>query len=206
MLSVVAVCVLVVIPTQRPRSAYLFPMTLFLMCVIASSALALFRGSPLVRRLAPVMPLAMLLLPLCIPSAYRHDNHRHQRILFNEYERLRPFAALMQQPDTVFLGLLPLEIRNYVALGQPSAQWYDYSILSELKPGEPLAAFLECRNVNTFEVTEEARKALESRHPGIFDEFLRTTEESGWKVIAMGHNPTPPWYLLYRQRLRPGVL
>ena len=196
---VMVVALLVVVPTQRPRPAYLFGLTVGLMCLVATCAVLVFGRLAWLRRLAPAMPILMLALPFAVPSAYGNRKHHGPRPMYDDYERLHPFEQLLARPDASFVGAYPIEMRIYVGLGLPSIHHvHGYQLFKELGPREPLADFMNSRGISVAEFDDRAVGALESEHPGDFAEFLRTGGTSGWKLAASERKKNRSWYLFYR--------
>jgi hypothetical protein len=191
-----------VIATQRPRPEYLFSLTFILMIYLAICIYAIAVRLPGIGRLRPLMPFVMVALALGVPSAYGGKVHPPQPML-ETYERLRPYERLFYNPNSVFLsGDYPEELTNY--LGFRRGRCMDDSILHELKPGETLAEVLDAHHVNLLYLGYRDWVDLESRVPGIVEQFVKSGRDEGWEMVAYGTSPLEPRWMLCR-RVKPGT-
>jgi hypothetical protein len=190
MLSVLCVSGPVIL-TQRPRPSYLFSTTLIAMAVIGSAAHVLTHRLPTATRRLAVG--GVLLLLIAIPSYY--VNNFHGRPLHAAYERIRPFAALLQNRNNrIILGDYTGELQGY--LGLRSVTSFDYSLLASRKPEQSLDDFLRERNINVLYVQPRVVNEFKSLPHG--SQLLDQPETLGWQKIAPQETTNPTWYLLYR--------
>ncbi len=197
MLSVVAVAALI-IPTQRPRPAYLFGQGIFLMALAGMCVFAISRRWPVVQNLSRWLPFVMVALLLLVPDHYRADGGG--RPLLTLYERLAPFAAIFNRPDTVFLvSGYPIEVHDYVGHNYFTSPLidFDYTILDKAPADRPLPSFLDQLGVNLIYVDETLWQKL-SANP-VHRPFLASPESAGWKVLGFQDTETGKWMLLQKQ-------
>lgn len=186
-----------VIATQRPRPSYLFSLTFILMIYLAICIYAIVVRVPGIGRLRPLMPVIMVALALSVPSAYGGKVHPPQPML-ETYERLRPYERLFKDPKMVFLSSdFPGEMADYLSFRKGT--FMDDSILRELKPGESLAEFLDAHHVNLLYLGYRDWVDLESRIPGIVDQFVKSGRDEGWEMVAYGTAPLEPRWMLCRR-------
>ena len=197
MLSVVAVAGLI-IPTQRPRPSYLFCQGIVLMALTGMCLFAISHRLPRLRRLSKWLPIVMVTLLLVAPQHYRSDGSA--RPLLALYQRLAPFEAIFNRPDTVFLvSGYPIEIHGYVGHNYFTSPLVnlDYRILDRAPANRPLPPFLDQHGVNLFYVDESLWQKL-SANP-IHRAFLTWPEPAGWKVLA-GHDTEAGRWMLLQKR------
>lgn len=201
MLSVIASAA-AVIATQRPRPSYLFSLTFVLMVCLAICVCAIGARFPGIGRLRPLMPIVMVALALSVPSAYGGKVHPLQPML-EMYERLRPYERLFRNPKVVFLcSDFPFEMSDYLSFRE--GRFLDDSILRELKRGESLAGFLDAHGVNLLYLGYRDWVDLESRIPGIVEQFVKSGRDQGWQMVAYGTSDVEPQWMLCR-RVKPGA-
>jgi len=189
MLSVLCVAGPVIL-TQRPRPSYLFSTTLILMAVIGSAAHVLTHRWPMATRRLAVG--GVLILLIVIPSYY--GGKAHDRPLYTAYERVRPFAALLQDRNNrIILGDYNGELQRYWGLGVTS---FDYSLLASRNPEQSLDDFLRERDINVLYVQPRVVNEFKTLPHG--SQLLDQPETLGWRKIAPQETSNPPWFLLYR--------
>jgi len=197
MLSVVAVAALI-IPTQRPRPAYLFGQGLVLMAVTGMCVFAISRRWPIVRNPSRWLPIIMVALLLIMPDHYR--DHRGPRPLLALYERLAPFGSAFNRPDTVFVvsGYV-IEIHDYVGHNYFTSPLvnFDYAILDKAPADRPLPSFLDQQGVNLFYIDETLWRRL-SANP-MHRSFLSSPESARWTILASRDTATGTWMLLEKR-------
>lgn len=204
MAGVAAVALLLVVPTQRPRPSYLFGLTVILMCLVGMALTVLLGRRRWMKQLAPLMPIVMIALPFCVPSAYGTPDRHGSRPLYDDYERLVPYQYLISNPDVKFLGLFASETQAYVGLGTGAAdRCKDYTEFARLRAGQSLASFLQQNNIAVFEWGGQQQFLLESKHPGLLRDFLDSAGASGWRLIGMQQDRREPWLLFQRT---PGIV
>ena len=187
MACVVAVCILVVVPTQRPRSAYMFPMTLFLMCLTATMVNVVI---PRLSEMTWLMPLPMTLLPLVVPGIYTSTSHRHQRLVYTEYVTLEPYSKFLTTPDAVLLGRLPLEMYHYTGKDHPLLRWCGYDSLNQMGKGKTLEEFLHSSHITVVELDVAERDHIQHQFPGVLEDFLSNYARHGWTRCGSGSAST----------------
>jgi hypothetical protein len=203
-LSMIAVVsfTLPVMLTQRPRSSYLFSLSVFLLALIASCLHVIFerlfgskeplKGRP--KLMALIMVFSLLVVP-DLASVYSLSGLKPSRPLYEVYKRLVPFQKIISSEDTVFVaGRYAAEIGNYIGHGKPAV--LDYALLSHREPGEPLEDFLNRRGVTLFYVDERLSRELQV--DPIQNSFLLDPASRGWRVIASVDQEDFKWMLLER--------
>jgi hypothetical protein len=201
-LSMMAVVsfILPVMLTQRPRTSYLFSLSIFLLaftgsCLHAISEKFVFskkpiKGSP---KLMALMMAFTLLVDPGLTTVYSLSGLKPSRPLHDAYRRLVPYQEIISSSDTVFVaGRHAAEIGNYIGHGKPAV--FEYAILSEREPDEPLEDFLNRRGVNLFYVNERLWRELHV-HP-VDKNFLLDPVSRGWKVVGSGDQEDLKWMLL----------
>jgi hypothetical protein len=197
MLSVVAVAGRI-IPTQRPRPAYLFCQGIVLMALTGMCLFAISHRFPRRPRLSTWLPIVMVTVLLVVPPHYRSDGSA--RPLLALYGRLAPFEAIFNRPDTVFLvSGYPIEIHEYVGHNYFTSPLVnlDYTILDGAPADRPLPPFLDQHGVNLFYVDESLWQKL-SANP-THRAFLTSPESAGWKILAGQDTAAGPWMLLQKR-------
>jgi hypothetical protein len=197
MLSVVAVAGLV-IPTQRPRPAYLFSQGIVLMALIGMCLFAISHRLPRVQRLSKWLPIVMVTMLLVVPQHYRGDGGG--RPLLTLYRRLAPFEAIFNRPDSVFLvSGYRIEIHDYVGHNYFTSPLVnlDYTILDGAPADRPLPALLDQQGANLFYVDESLWRKL-SANP-THRAFLTSPESAGWKILAGQDTGAGRWILLQKR-------
>jgi len=195
MLAVVSFSVPVIL-LLRPRPAYLYSLSLLLMAGIATCLRLLAGGWPLWPRVAPLMPILMIVLPLCVPSAYGTRARHGPQPLWDDYERLRGYEKLLDRADAVFIGMRPVEIANYVGHGR--CQVFDYSAFSEMKLRTNLTQFLNARHMTLLELDQTALDKLESSSPGSVAKFFENGASAGWRLLEIRRLDRGWWMLFTR--------
>jgi hypothetical protein len=195
-LSVVAVAV-VIIPTQRPRPAYLFCQGIALMAVTGMAVFAISRRWPIAQMVSRWLPVVMVLALVAVPGHYRRQDTG--RPLLALYERLAPFAAQFHRPDSVFLvsGYI-IETHDYVGHNYFTSPLvnFDYSVLAQAPADRPLPAFLDQLGVNLFYVDENLWRTLWANP--VLRLFLTSPESAGWRVLASRTTESGTWMLLQK--------
>jgi hypothetical protein len=194
MLAVVCVAGPVIL-TQRPRPSYLFPVSVFLMAVIGSAVHILTHlHTAVMKRIAVAIVLIVLVI---IPPYYA--SHRSDRPLYTNYERLRPFAALLvEENNKILLGDYNGELQGYLGLKRANVAGFDYSLLSSWDREHSLAQFLDEKGINLFFV--QPRIVTELRNTPQARQLLDQPETVGWRRLAP-EGSDPQWFLLYREKV-----
>lgn len=200
MLAVVAFCVPVIL-LLRPRPAYLFSVSLLLMAGIAACLRLLAGGWSIWPRVAPLMPIVMIALPLCVPSTYGTRANHGSQPLWDDYERLRPYEKLFDHAGAAFIGMRPVEICNYIGHGRCLP--YDYSIFNELTSKTSLAQFLNDRHVTLLELDQDALDKIDSLSPGAVQQFLESGASDGWRMLEIRRLGQGWWMLFARSPAPP---
>src|SRR5262249_4730194 len=193
MLAVVCVAAPVIL-VERPRPSYLFPVTVFLMAVIGSAihVLTVWR-SPMLNRVVVVAVLALL---AAIPSFYVY--HRSARPLYTNYERLRPFTALMvSNGGKILLGDYNGELRGYLGLSRTRLQTLDYRVLLSWDRERSITQFLDENGIDVFFVQPRIFHELQNLPQA--RALLGDPETVGWQRVTPTGNGEP-WALLFRQK------
>lgn len=194
MLAVVAVAGLI-IPTQRPRPSYLFCQGVVLMAITGMCVFAISRRWPIVQNLSRGLPIVMVLSLLAVPGHYPRDGSA--RPLLALYERLKPFSAAFNRPDTIFLvsGYI-IETHDYVGHNyfiSPLVN-FDYTALDKAPADRPLPIVLDQLGVNLFYIDENLWRKL-STSP-VHRPFLTSPESAGWRVLASRTTGSGTWMLV----------
>jgi hypothetical protein len=191
MLSVVCVAIPVIL-SQRPRPSYLFSLTLVMMAMIGSAAYVLLEQ----RWLALSRALAVIGIPLLlifIPPYY--SKYRSDRPLYVNYERLRPFQALLAMPrNKLLLGDYAGEFKGYLQLG---ASPLDYGLLQSWKAPQSLEQFLDAHHINILFVQPRVMQELRARPES--HQLLEHPTSLGWRRLAPFDDSDSTWLLLYRE-------
>lgn len=196
MLSVVAVAGLI-IPTQRPRPSYLFSQGIVLMALTGMCVFAISRRWPVVQNLSRWLPIVMVASLLVVPGQYRSDGG--VRPLLRLYDRLAPFGAAFNRPDSVFLvSGYPIEIHDYVGHNYFTSPLvdFDYTILDKAPTDRSLPLFLDQLGVNLLYVDEQLWKKLDANP--VHRQFLAAPESAGWKIVTHQSTENGEWMLLQR--------
>jgi hypothetical protein len=186
---------LMIMVIERPRPSYLFGFTLLLMTFIGLCGWAFIRRIPKIQTLLPLVPMAMILVPLVTPSFYYP--HKQGRPVVENYERLRPFEAMFGRPDSAYIGPQANTVQAFVGHGLRAC--FDYSIFDELPPGMSLADFLMARHITLFELTETEAVKFRAIHPALLDDFLQSYGQNGWRLLASQELADGQWRLFSRQ-------
>jgi len=187
----VAVVSNLIVATQRPRPEYLYSLSVFLMILVATCAMAILGRLRIDRWGRAAAPLVMVLPIFLARSTYGTAKHHPPRPIAREYERLRPYRSLLARPDTVLVSEYPFEAGMYLGLGLPKV--YDYSEFDQMPVQQELAEFLRSRGVNLILIDGKARELLKSRHPEQLAEFERRCGVNGWKLIGRHDNSDDRW-------------
>jgi hypothetical protein len=176
-----------VILTQRPRSSYLFSLSVFLLAIIGSCLYVISKrlfGSKTLKGGTKLMALIMAFSLLAVPDlhyVYLLGGLKPSRTIYDVYRRLVPYQKIISSADTVFVaGRYAPEIGNYIGRGKPEV--LKYNILSQRGPDEPLEDFLDRRGITLFYVNEHLLRES-PLHP-ILKNFLLNPVSRGWRVIA----------------------
>jgi hypothetical protein len=185
----------VVLVVERPRAEYLYGLTILLMAAAGWSASVLasrWRVSQRWRSAA----VGLLVCALALwPGYYAIGDHARPRDLLDTYQRLRPFSAVIADPNTRFLkGDYNTAVASY--LGHRADGVLDYSVLDERDPFYPLAPFLAQRGINLLYLDEPLLETLEATRDPIAD----SPERLGWHALAADDTPAARWRLLERER------
>jgi hypothetical protein len=196
MLSVVAVAAVIIL-TQRPRPSYLFPQGLVLMALIGMSVFAISHRWRRLGHLSRWLPLVMIALLIAAPRHYGGDGPRP---LLGLYERLAPFGAAFNRPDSVFLvSGYTLEIHDYVGHNYFTSPLidFDYSLFARLPDDQPLSLALDHEGINLFYIDEPLWRRLYANP--VHRPFLTSPGSVGWTVLTHQHTEDGEWMLLQRR-------
>jgi hypothetical protein len=197
MLSVVAVAGVIIL-TQRPRPSYLFPQGLFVMALIGMCVFTISHRWRVVGTLSSWLPLVMVALLLAAPR--HHYAGDGSRPLLGLYERLAPFGAAFNRPDSVFLvSGYTLEIHDYVGHNYFTSPLidFDYSLFARLPDDQPLSLALDHEGINLFYIDEPLWRRLHA-NPA-HRPFLTSPGSVGWTVLTHQHTEHGEWMLLQRR-------
>ncbi len=197
----VAAVALLVIPTQRPRPSYLFPVGLGLMALTGTCLFVVCHRVRLLSPLARVVPVLMVALPLLAPCHYRADAAGPRQPVAEHVRRLGPFAPLLARPDAHLLGPRAAEVAAYV--GRGACQASDANMLKEWPAGVPLDEFLEARGVNLLYLDETLLGMLETEKADRARPFLDAAAAGRWRLVGMGDEPNGQWRLFRRTEPSP---
>ena len=193
MIGVVCVAIPVIL-TQRPRPSYLFAVTVFLMAVIGSAIHIMTSRRPLLMSTIAIAFVGTLIL--VVPPFYVSD--QSGRPLYTNYERLRPYAALMMNANNrILLGDYAGELRNYLLLGGTKIDTFDYDVLHHRAREQSLPRFLDEERINIFFVQPRIMDELRSQPSA--REFLESPEKFGWEKVAPSWRGARQWMLLNRR-------
>lgn len=201
---------LTVVPTNRPRPAYLFPLSVTLMAGVATGFFVTYRSiiSPRRRRrVNAVIPIALPLLMagviLAAPNPYSGAKRRSsskdvvRRPLLETYERLRPHQGLIARHDAVLLtDTFAYETRVFLQLDR--GRMHTFALVDTAPAGEVLAKSLERGGVNMVYLDAASAARLEQRRPGQLGQFLRAAPGAGWKVAGASAMSGTRWVLLFK--------
>jgi hypothetical protein len=193
-----SVCVtMLVIPVERPRPEYIYPLTLLLMTMVGISASLMHAILPDgVKRVTGLLaPLAMLGVLIVAPSYYANPEHRRPQVLLQEYQTLKPYTELVTHPTTVFLkGDNSYELSQY--FGPLRSKWLSYEVLGQYSGSQSLDEYLTQRGVTLFFVNQRIYDRLRA-DPGAAP-LLSDPESVGWKIIGQQSTGPSSWMLLER--------
>ncbi|MCW8132022.1 MAG: hypothetical protein KIS92_16870 [Planctomycetota bacterium] len=197
-LCVIPIFVFLVIPAQRPRPSYLFPVAVFLMaatglCLWAFARVALARLSVL----RSVLPLGILAVLLLTPRYYRDRAHRSSMKLDTLYRRLRPFQALLTDRRTLFMGgFHGQQARRYLESSDPGG--YSYGLLKDVPAGVALTDYFDAQGLTLAYLDESYLPDFAAwTEPGPGGLPRLRHQGASWKVLAAGNEPKR-WVLAYR--------
>lgn len=182
----VAAPALLVIPTQRPRPSYLFALAVLLMSIVGTAAYVIVRTFLPFPRLRALLPVAMVLLAVFVPSYWGGARTPGPSSMSATYARLKPFQSLIDQKDRVFVvgGYAPF-VHNYLGFAHGRAS-LDYDLFDRMTPDMTLAQFLDAQQVTLMYLDLRGWLILEDRYPGLLREFLLTQVQTNWQMIAAG--------------------
>ena len=196
------ICVACVAPmiilTQRPRPSYLLPLGIFLRAAMAMCAWAVLRRGPQLRWIAPLAPVAVVLLLLFAPEYYSVT--RVPQTLATYYETLAPFRQWIDQPDA---GLVTADRADDLC-----------RFLSPNGTCRPLN-FPDLRRQVTGEkslsqVLNEHRASVFFADAAVLNDpaarrFIAEASSDGWRSIAQRHDSIRNWDLLVKLANAPSV-
>jgi hypothetical protein len=195
MLGPVAVVLLLIFPTQRPRPEYMYGLSIFLMALTGMCIFVMAHRWSLLEPLSCWMPAVMLAFLIATPTYYANPKHISPRHLLDVYRRLTPFRAVIAKPDTVFLkGEYALEVYGYMA--HPPSKVIGYGVLEHLAADKPLDVFLSDHRINLFYVDETLWSKLQSNP--LHQRFLTSPESAGWRLIGLQSSESGKWMLFQR--------
>ena len=195
MLGPVAVVLLLIFPTQRPRPEYMYGLSIFLMALTGMCIFVMAHRWALLEPLSRWMPAVMLAFLIIAPNYYANPKHISPRHLLDIYRRLTPFQGVIAKPDTVFLkGEFALEMYGYFAHLQ--SRVIDYGILEQLAEDTPLDVFLSERRINLFYVDKTLWSRLQSNP--LHQRFLTSPESVGWRLIGLQDSGSGKWMLFQK--------
>jgi hypothetical protein len=198
------ICVACVSPmiilTQRPRPSYLLPLGIFLRAAIAMCAWAfarLGRGSkrerrgPQFRWLAPLAPVAFVLLLLFAPEYYSIT--RVPQTLATYYETLAPFRQWIDRPDA---GLVTADragdLCRFISPNGTCRALDFPDLRGEVTAEKPLSRVLDERNATVFFADSPILNDPAAR------DFVNRATSDGWRLIAQRHDSIENWDLLVK--------
>jgi len=124
----------------------------------------------------------MVALLLVVPNHHHSDS---ERPLLSLYERLAPFEAMFNRPDSAFLmSGYPIEIHDYVGHNYFTSPLvnFDYTILGRAPANRPLPSFLDHERVTLFYIDGSLWRTL-SANP-VHQPLLVSPESAGSKLLA----------------------
>jgi hypothetical protein len=166
---------------QRPRPEYLFGLSVGLLAVIGTCAMAYADRWPTLKRGRPAIPLAALLLLILIPAHYGSGYVTPQigpgRPLKEMVDRLYPMRRDLRGSDVKLLATSSGDACAYVGGDDPCKPIRWKSILSR-DPGVSVADVLETHGVDFIYVDR-----VDLENPAIRD-AIHQAEAAGWARIA----------------------
>jgi len=190
---------LVVAVLQRPRPAYIYPLTFLVMALVGLSVALIVGRLPGWRGQRLLVPLAMMAVVALAPRYYDDPLHVRPQTVLAHYESLRPHGDLIRNPATVFLmGDYVHEIAIY--LGADRGQTRPYAILDGYRGAERLDEYLANRGVTVFYVDKamhDRLQAIESARP-----LLSDPGSVGWVLLGRQNLGQSSWLLLARSTSR----
>jgi hypothetical protein len=139
----------------------------------------------------------MIALLIAAPRHYGGDGPRP---LLGLYERLAPFGAAFNRPDSVFLvSGYTLEIHDYVGHNYFTSPLidFDYSLFARLPDDQPLSLALDHEGINLFYIDEPLWRRLYANP--VHRPFLTSPGSVGWTVLTHQHTEDGEWMLLQRR-------
>jgi hypothetical protein len=187
-----AAVVFLIIPIERPRPEYLYPLTFTLMTVTGLSAYLILRKLASLQALHLAYPILVVSSLIAAPLHWNGE-HLPSRPLLEQYRQLSPYADLIANPNAVFLkGAYAFEIYSY--LGRASGRTLGYTSLLNRPPGVSAREILDRDKVNLFYLDEFMLTQMESNVAE--QAFLGDPGGHGWKVVALSDFPRRRWRLL----------
>lgn len=200
-MAAVAATALLVIPTQRPRPAYLFAAGLFLALLtgrLLDVVLSRWRVASrpgFAAGAAAVMLLAPVVAPRYHETAGHHDTERPRK---KAVERLGPFRELVGRPGAVTIASgAGWELEGYVGAG--FSPTHRAASLEDVCPAgtADLRACVERAGGTLLYLDEPALARYGSAEPNAA--FLASPERYGWTRVAPARGAEAAWLLLSRE-------
>lgn len=194
LISIAAVAVFVVIPTQRPRPSYLFSLTILLMASIGMSLFIIFHRFSS-KNLKHVVPFLAVVLLIAVPSYYTETG----RPMLDLYNRFKPFQDVIANKETTFLTReYSFDLCSYLQKSEicNPLSYADQNFFAGVPETLPLQAFLRKRKVNLFYVDESLLAKLQSNP--LTAKFLSKPGSVSWKLIAMQDESGSKWMLFQK--------
>ena len=180
-----------IILTQRPRPSYLLPLGIFVRAAIATCAWASVHRGPQLRWIAPLAPVAVVLLLLFAPEYYSVT--RVPQTLATYYETLAPFHEWIDQPDA---GLVTTDraddLCRFISPNGTCRPLNFPDLRRQVTGEKSLSQVLDERRATVFFADSAVLADPEGRL------FVEKANSDGWRLIAQRHDSMSDWDLLVK--------
>jgi hypothetical protein len=194
-LMAVAITALIVALTERPRSEYIYGLSIGLLALTGYCLRAILRHWGWAGLAAPLALFVVLVLAVALPSHYK----RGPRPLRDAIERLQVVRPELQRPGSVLVtSSYNWEICSYLAedfnrfCASPS--WAQ--LAAQIDSGSPVQEVLG--SVRADVIYADPLLQRDRAMAG----FLASPRAAGWRKVSEGDSSDGPWSVLIRQAAR----
>ncbi len=191
-----------VIAAVRPRPEYIYPLTLLVMAAAGGSLALVASLLPWRHWLTPGLGVVAIVAALvAVPGFYADPAHVRPRSTLVRYETLRPYTALIRDPNSVFLmGDFAAGLAAY--FGRPLASWgtvYRYEEIIEAYDGQvPFDSFLADRKITLAFLDQRMLTRLQQYDAA--RRLLNDPGSVGWRLVGLNAEGPSPWMLFRREK------
>ncbi len=191
-----AVVMVVVMLTQRPRPSYLINLFVLIAALVGMGAFVLIDRWIGIKRFSLWMPVVAVVLIALVPpyftEQYRNSDDSTGRYLLLRYERLAPFKSLLTQPNMHLLTYgWSNDLCSYIAV--TGCTPLDYRDFMAAKPADvTIDDWLTQEQITLFYVDDYVFADPAAQL------FLANPEAAGWDVVTQTQTEGSHWELLKR--------